>query len=85
MTMKETYNGWKNRQTWNVMLHINNDYDLYSAAVDFMKTYHGRTPYSDYIRFCGLQYGRTMDNIAWISTRLNYKQLNAAMQDFKGC
>ena len=77
------YNGWKNRQTWNVMLWIANDEPLYKAAVDFMSTYKGKTPYKAFTRYMGLQGERTPDNIAWISTRLDYRELNEAMQDFK--
>ena len=28
----ETYNGWSNRETWALMLHINNDEGLYGQA-----------------------------------------------------
>lgn len=58
------YNGWKNRQTWNVSLWINNDYSLYMAAVDFMKTYKGKAPYITFIKREGLEGTRTPDNIS---------------------
>lgn len=32
------YNGWKNRETWNVALWIGNDYPTYQAAQGY-KTY----------------------------------------------
>ena len=32
------YNGWKNRETWNVALWLGNDFPLYNAARGY-KTY----------------------------------------------
>lgn len=75
------YNGWKNRQTWNVALWINNDYGLYKNAVEFMKIYSGKAPYPAFIRSMGLQGERTPDNIKWLGTRLDYKALNEMMRE----
>lgn len=45
-----SYNGWKNRETWEVSMLINNDYNSYILARDFMNKYKGRTPYKDFIK-----------------------------------
>ena len=75
------YNGWKNRQTWNVSLWINNDYNLYMSAVEFMKKYKGKRPYASFIKSNGMEYDRTPDNIKYMSTRVCYKELNAMMME----
>lgn len=77
----EGYNGWKNRQTWNVMLWIENDEGLYRAAVEFMRAYKGRTPYPHFVRRMGMNGDRTPDGIAWDGTRLDYNALNEAMRE----
>ena len=79
--MDNTYNGWKNRQTWNVSLWINNDEPLYRAAVEFMKTYKGKAPYITFIKKNYMEGSRTPDNIAWDGTRLDYKALNGMMRE----
>lgn len=75
------YNGWKNRQTWNVSLWINNEESLYRAAVDFMKTYKGKKPYMSFIRKNYMINERTPDNISYSGARLDYKALNEMMQE----
>lgn len=32
------YNGWRNWETWNVQLWLDNDYALYLRKVDFLKS-----------------------------------------------
>jgi hypothetical protein len=81
--MSTTYNGWKNRQTWNVSLWINNEEPLYRAAVEFMRSYKGRAPYKAFVKHEGLNGSRTPDNIAWDGTRLDYKALNEMMEEFR--
>jgi len=74
-----TYEGWKNRATWNVSLWLNNDEPTYRAAVEFMKDYKGKTPYKSFCRDSGLDTQRTPDRIMWVSQILDYKELNEMM------
>lgn len=83
MNTKNTYNGWKNRQTWNCALWIENDEPLYHAAVSFMKTYKGKAPYKNFIHHISAQDERTPDNIKWLSDALDYNALNEMMQEFE--
>lgn len=78
----KTYNGWKNRATWNVALWIDNEEWIYRACVDFMKTYKGKKPYTSFIRSMGMQEERTPDRFKWLSSSLCYSELNKFMKDF---
>jgi hypothetical protein len=76
----ENYNGWKNRQTWNVALWINNDEPIYRAAVEFVeRSKSKRALYPRFIKHMGLEHDRTPDNIAWMGSRLAYRDLNSMM------
>jgi hypothetical protein len=80
--MENGYNGWKNRQTWNVALWINNDEPLYRAAVQYMTERKGKkATYLGFIKHEGMQHDRTPDNVAWAGTRLDYKALNEMMRE----
>lgn len=76
-----TYEGWENYETWNVSLWLNNEYGIYIGAVEFMKDYKGRNPYKDFIIDCGLDAQQTPDRVKWISSKLNYKELNDMMKE----
>lgn len=80
--MSDTYEGWKNYATWNVSLWINNDYNLYVNAVDFMaKNKTIRSPYRAFINFCGLAGSRTPDKCSWLGIRLDYAALDDMMRE----
>jgi hypothetical protein len=76
-----TYNGWKNRSTWNAALWIGNDEGLYRSAVAFMETYKGRRPYAAFLEYAGLEGDKTPDGIKWDSRLMDYKALNGMMRE----
>lgn len=77
-----TYEGWKNRATWNCALWIRNNYSIYTAACKFMKTYTGKSPYSAFIKSAGMESDCTPDRFAWLGTKLCYSELNDMMREF---
>lgn len=81
---KTQYNGWKNRQTWNVALWINNDESLYRAAVRFVREHPElRHPYPNFIKHLGLSGQRTPDGYKWDSQALDYRALNEMMEELR--
>ncbi len=82
----ETYNGWKNYQTWNVAHCIYNNESLNRSAVDYMNNvYKGKDPrpYLLFIKWAGLENTRTPDKISYSSAKLDYPALNEMMKEFK--
>ena len=79
------YQGWKNRQTWNVALWIRHTNSLYSKACDYanMRRAHGLSiTYKGFIDYANLGNGRrTPDNISWSGTRLDYSALDQMLCD----
>jgi hypothetical protein len=79
---EKTYEGWKNYSSWNCGLWLSNDEPIYRAAVEFMKDYKGDKPYWEFCEESGLDVQRTPDLIKWVSSKLDYKALDAMMWDF---
>ena len=91
--MAEDYNGWKNRQTWNVALWINNDEWLYKAALDYIAARKAiaeetgkplKVSYGGFASRAQLKGERTPDGISYTGTRLDYKALNEMLMEMAG-
>jgi hypothetical protein len=67
---KEMYNGYKNYETWNVVLWISNDEGLYTLAKC--------CPSYEYFVDClkGFNNLETPDNVAWDDENLDVERLN---------
>lgn len=81
MGKQQKHNGYKNYDTWNVVLWIGNDEGLYRQARSFMRGYHGRSPYADFISDAGLDGQKTSDGVAWAGRSLGYGELNRMMRE----
>jgi len=89
MNEQQKYNGWKNYETWNVSLWIQNDETLYREAVAFIKhlsgDYANNTqrlhPYTAFIRAYGLSTDHTGDNVAFNDHRLCHTELDAMLRE----
>lgn len=76
-----TYNGWKNRETWNCALWIGNDEGLYRAAVDFARTFKGRAVYRAFLAHMGMERERTPDGILWDGRTVDFAAMNALLRE----
>lgn len=78
------YNGWKNYETWNVALWINNDEGLYRSACWHMREprVYGRAPYANFAaRLAADGIDRTPDGVRYDDSRLSRRQLNDMMRE----
>jgi hypothetical protein len=84
---KEGYNGWKNRETWNVALWIQNDEGLYELARD-CKDY---AEFREIIRSdnelgggTGAIAYETPDQVAWNDSGLDIPRLDELIKELRG-
>ena len=74
-----SYNGWRNRETWNVSLWIGNDEPLYRAAVEYAREAK-RPTYRGLVAYLGLT-GKTPDGVGWTSRKLSHRELTQMVQE----
>ena len=78
------YNGWKNYETWNVMLWISNTEGLYYALLEIREEYklqNKKLSYRKFIQEVALDYDTTGDGVKFLSYKLAYRELSQAIQE----
>jgi hypothetical protein len=74
----QTYNGWTNYETWNVVLWIENDEDLYNLVNQFeIACYEDLL---DVLYECGSK--ETPDGVKWTDPKINRAEINGDVFDF---
>jgi hypothetical protein len=74
----QTYNGWTNYETWNVVLWIENDEDLYNLVNQFeIACYEDLL---DVLYDCGSK--ETPDGVKWNDPKINRAEINGDVFDF---
>jgi len=65
-----SYNGWKNRETWNVALYIQNEERLYRIALT-------SRDYAEFLLLSSHARGsRTPDGVLWHNSKLDWDELD---------
>lgn len=71
------YNGWANRETWNVALWIQNDELLYL----FAKSCKQYTTFMELINFPWKYQKVTGDGIAWSDPKIKRREINIMLKE----
>lgn len=72
------YNGWKNRQTWNVALWLGNDESLYRLVVNYGKEVLYRDFAATYLLHLS---PATPDGVSWLDDDLDYAALDEFLEE----
>lgn len=79
-----TYNGWKNRATWNVALWVSNDEGLYRTAESYARRCHNaehRITWHGFCDYAGLRDERTPDGFKYYSASLDMGALTDLLKE----
>ena len=78
METDTTYNGWKNYETWNVVLWMNNDEFLY----DLMVQYGHKKSYQDFVYDYLLEHMQaTPDGVGFLDRNLDWDALDEMVRE----
>lgn len=73
-----TYNGWKNRATWNVAMWLGGDEKLYRMVINYGKEVTYRDFATNYLVYTS---AGTPDGIAWLNDTLDYEALDELLEE----
>ena len=73
-------NGWKNYETWNVSLWIQNDEGLYAWARDYSRHGYGYKRLAEALTEHSLS-PKTPDGVFWLDSELDYEELDEMMAE----
>ena len=80
-----TYNGWTNYETWNVSLYINNEYEIYMTALEWVKNRLWDNQSVDYDTFRhtlnSLFGDKTPDGVWWDDDTLDHQELTEMLHE----
>ena len=79
-----SYNGWKNRATWNVSLWVSNDQGLYECAMQYVawaKENKKRITWKGFVEYANLEGDRTGDGYKFDSKVLDTAALAAMLKE----
>lgn len=76
-----SYNGWRNYETWNVALYIQNEFSFYQIAKDCSKM-DSRCPYAAWLFYSkGLRKGATPDGVMWNDPRIDIDEIDSMIRE----
>ena len=76
--METTYNGWKNRATWNVALWIGQDETLYRMVINYGKEVNYKDFATNYLVYVS---AGTPDGVAWLDESLDFDALDEMLEE----